>query len=301
VSAFDYVTVGHVTVDVLEGSGAAGAGRELAGGGEPRADSGEPTGDGERRAGGGAFYSALQAARLGLRALILTQGRAVELEELLAPYAHELELHVLPARETTTLATHGMGGERRQRLRAWAGPMRERLRVDTEILHLAAVARETPVRWDGQAAFVGMTPQGLMRSWDDGGAITLAELDVHTLPRQLDAAVVSERERPYCADVLARARNGGACTLAVTAAGAPTTLHLADGASAQVPALRVAHARDDLGAGDVFAATFFIALHDGCTPLQAARRGNAAAALRVAGVGAQAVADAAAIARRLSR
>ena len=45
---FDYTTVGHVTADVLA--------------------------DGARRAGGSAFYSALQAARLGRRALIITQG-----------------------------------------------------------------------------------------------------------------------------------------------------------------------------------------------------------------------------------
>ena len=46
---FDYTTVGHVTIDVLD--------------------------DGSRRAGGTAFYSALQAARLGRRALIVTRGR----------------------------------------------------------------------------------------------------------------------------------------------------------------------------------------------------------------------------------
>jgi sugar/nucleoside kinase (ribokinase family) len=43
--------------------------------------------------------------------------------------------------------------------------------------------------------------------------------------------------------------------------------------------------RDDLGAGDVFAAAFFIALADGCSPLEAASFGNAAAAVRVAGAG----------------
>ena len=45
---YDYTTVGHVTVDVM--------------------------GDGSRRPGGSAFYSALQAARLGARTLIVTQG-----------------------------------------------------------------------------------------------------------------------------------------------------------------------------------------------------------------------------------
>jgi len=80
---FDYAAVGHVTVDVLA--------------------------DGTRRAGGTALYSALQASRLGLRTVIVTQGVAGEIEELLAPYADELELRVLPARATTTLETAGSG------------------------------------------------------------------------------------------------------------------------------------------------------------------------------------------------
>ncbi|MCW3069750.1 MAG: hypothetical protein JWL67_2375, partial [Solirubrobacterales bacterium] len=66
---FDYTTLGHVTVDVLE--------------------------DGSRQPGGTAFYSALQAARLGRRTQILTRGRAEELEALLEPYRSELEVTVL--------------------------------------------------------------------------------------------------------------------------------------------------------------------------------------------------------------
>src|SRR5437764_15067501 len=92
---FDYTTLGHVTVDLVA--------------------------DGSRRPGGGAFYSALQAARLGLRAQIVTQGSPSEIEELLAPFAAELELQVRPALHTTTLATSGRGDGRRQRLLAVAG------------------------------------------------------------------------------------------------------------------------------------------------------------------------------------
>src|ERR1700759_307955 len=92
-----YVAVGHVTVDVLP--------------------------DGRRRPGGTALYSALQAARLGLEATIVTRGREDERRELLAPFAGELELIVEPAPVTTTLQTTGSGEQRRQRMLAWAGPM----------------------------------------------------------------------------------------------------------------------------------------------------------------------------------
>ena len=111
-------TVGHVTVDVIAA-------------------------EHSRRPGGGAFYSALQAARLGLRTLILTQGAPPEIEALLEPYRDELGLHILPAPATTTFETSWPGGQRHQRVLAWAGPIAGPIEVDTRILHFAPVARET--------------------------------------------------------------------------------------------------------------------------------------------------------------
>ena len=94
---FDYTTIGHVTIDVLA--------------------------DGSRRAGGAAFYSALQAARLGQRTRIITQGVPAEIEALLEPYRDEFELEIIAAAQTTTLDTRGEGSGRTQRLLAWAGPI----------------------------------------------------------------------------------------------------------------------------------------------------------------------------------
>lgn len=271
---FDYVAVGHVTVDLL------GA-------------------DGTRRPGGGAFYSALQASRLGQRTLIVTKGVPEEVQELLAPYRGELEVHVLPAEHTTTLATTGMGAQRRQRVLAWAGAIDEPLDVDTSILHLASVARETPAGWQGRAEFVGITPQGLVRSWDQSGDISLGPIDRGALPSRFDAAVLSEAELLCCQSLTAKATDRA--VIAVTAGSQPTLVHLSDGTVQAVPAPAVEHPRDDLGAGDVFAAAFFVALHDGCSPLDAAACGNAAAAVRIAGEGPQAIGDAVAIAEAQRR
>lgn len=267
---FDYTTIGHVTCDVLE--------------------------DGTRRPGGGAFYSALQAARLGQRTLIITQGNPEELDELLTPYRSELEVKVLPAEHTTTLATSGRGTQRRQRVLAWAGPIVETLEVDTAILHLAAVARETPTRWSGKADFVGLTPQGLAREWREDGEVSLAPPDPRMLPQRAAALVISDRERDSCEELIA-----GAKIVAVTAGAQPTEVRLADGPIEHVPVSTSGEPRDDLGAGDVFAAAFFIALHDGKAPADAAAYGNAAAAVRIAGVGAQAIGDTATIARASAR
>lgn len=278
---YDYTTVGHVTIDVL--------------------------GDGSRQPGGAAFYSALQAARLGLAVQIVTRGVEREIQEALAPYGEELHLHVQPARHTTTLQTSGSGSERVQRVLAWAGPIREGLLVDTSILHLAPVARENPSSWRGQAAFVGLTPQGLVREWSGPrGQIRIATpigLDARTamlVAEQCNAIVVSEHERASCASLIEVASVAGA-VVAVTAGELPTTIirpPRREEVSLDVPAVELP--RDDLGAGDVFAAAFFVALADGRDALEAARFANAAAAVRVSGVGAGAIGGLVEIEARLS-
>jgi 1D-myo-inositol 3-kinase len=261
---YDYTTVGHVTIDVL--------------------------GDGSRQAGGTAFYSALQASRLGLRALIITRGREQEIEQALAPYRQELHLQVLSARHTTTLQTSGYGAERVQRMLAWAGPIAQDLALDTSILHLAPIARESPTRWRGKATFIGLTPQGLVRDWSGPrkqirtaplthaaarGAMTVAE--------QCHALVISEHERASCAQLIARA-SAARALVAVTAGQRPNTIiQPSGGAEVKLHVPPVDAPLNDLGAGDVFAAAFFIALANRRYPLDAARFANAAAAVRVSG------------------
>ena len=181
---FDYTTVGHVTVDVLA--------------------------DGSRRTGGSAFYSALQAARLGLRTLIITRGAAGEIEELIAPYLASSSWRSWPAERTTTLETAGEGHARSQRVLAWAGPMPEDLVLDTAILHLAPVARETPQRWRGRAGFVGLTPQGLVRRFSQSDPVfSLAALHgaaARSLAARCDALVLASVERESCAELISAAR-----------------------------------------------------------------------------------------------
>jgi hypothetical protein len=263
VSDYDYVAVGHVTCDLLT-------------------DGGEEI----RQPGGTAFYSALQAARLGLRTLIVTQGVPAQIEELLAPYREELELHVIAAARTTTLSTDGVGATRSQQMLSWAGPIVEPPAIDTRILHWAPIAKETPVSWEGKAGFVGLTAQGLVREWPDG-EIRSAKLDSAVLPDRFDVAVISEHERYACDALFATAHAFGAC-VAVTACSAATTLH-SRGEALKSPAAHVPDVRDELGAGDVFAAAFFVALAEGREPLAAAAFANTAAAVRIAGQGPAAI------------
>ena len=174
--------------------------------------------------------------------------------------------------------------------------------VDTEILHLAAVARETPASWHGRAGFVGLTPQGLLRDWDADGRLELAKRAAIPLPERLDAVVISDLElgawqalATAARDARRGARAGSharshAPLLAVTAGPGPTTILLAGGETVQIPTPTITRPLDDLGAGDVFAAVLFISLRDGLAPAAAAARAGAAAALRVEGRGPGAVA-----------
>jgi sugar/nucleoside kinase (ribokinase family) len=292
---FDYTTLGHVTIDIFA--------------------------DGSRQPGGTAFYSALQAARLGRRARIVTRGRPSELKELLEPYLAELELTILAAPHTTTLQTSGSGAARRQRMMAWAGPLAQDIAVDSAILHLAPVARETPTRWHGHQAFVGLTPQGLVRRWSGAGGVIslLARPDEGSDDAQAtgeppppgrgvaealagadgyDAIVVSDEERACCEELIAAATRGGAVA-AITAGPRPTTILLPDGRALQSPVASIQETRTDLGAGDVFAAAFFVSLAEGSTPDQAAAFANAAATVRMQGAGADAIGRRTAIEERL--
>jgi sugar/nucleoside kinase (ribokinase family) len=274
----DYTTVGHVTVDVLD--------------------------DGTRRVGGSAFYAALQAARLGARARVLTRGVESELEELLAPFAAEIELEVQPAPQTTTLLTSGSGPGRRQQVLAWAGAIDPPRELDTAILHLAPVARETPAGWSGQADFVGLTPQGLLRAWGPDGAVSLAppsedRAALAEVARGCHALVLNEQERAYAGALLDAARDAGA-TVAVTAGERPGTILLADGGELMLEPAAIETPRQDLGAGDVFAAAFFIALSAGEGPLGAGAFGAAAAAVHMGGSGATDIGDRDAVQARLS-
>jgi sugar/nucleoside kinase (ribokinase family) len=279
---FDYTAVGHVTIDILE--------------------------DGTRRVGGSAFYAGLQAARLGMRTLVVTQGRRSEIEPAIEAYRDELELHVNPAADTTTLETLAPGERRRQRLLAWAGPIALDSALDTAILHLAPIARETPAQWRGDAGFVGVTAQGLIRHWPArGGEISHVELSPQQLPDRSDAVVLNETERRSCRWLLARPAaaepRGEAhhrALVAITAGPRAVELHLPDGSllgvDAPVPPTPV---RDDVGAGDVFAAALFVALHEGKAPKRAALFAHAAAGLRVAGIGPAAIASRSVIESRL--
>jgi sugar/nucleoside kinase (ribokinase family) len=264
----DYVVVGHVSRDLLVPAGT-------------------------EQAGGTAFYSGLQAARLGLRTLIVTAGVPGELDRLLAPWRAEFDVLVQPAAETTSFEASGTGFDRTLRLRSWAGPIATPAEeLDTAILHLAPVARETRAfdEAGAGAGFVGITPQGLIRRWGADGEIAHLPLGADELPQRLHALVISATELAACGVAMDAAVERGAIA-SITAGEGGAEVITPEGVE-RAPALRVVEPSDDLGAGDVYATAFFAALASGTRPRVAMQRGQAASFHKLSAPGPAAVAGA---------
>lgn len=275
----DYLAIGHVTLDR------------------------QP--DGAALPGGTVLYAALQAARLGLRAGIVTAGRASDLDPLLAPYRAELTVHLAPAPATTTFTNVGLGAARRQTVHAWAGAVEAGALpsgvTGARIVHLAPVAREivpSILAHLPTGRLLGATPQGWLRRWDADGVVRPVPLDLpDALLARLDVLVLSETEQAQAEAAIAAVRARGGI-VAVTRGAAGCLVH-APGASFTAPALPVTIV-DDTGAGDVFAAAFFVALAEGRDVRHAARFANAAAGLSIRGRGVTGIATREAVERACS-
>jgi sugar/nucleoside kinase (ribokinase family) len=149
------------------------------------------------------------------------------------------------------------------------------------IVHLGPVARECdPALVDAFGdAFVGVTPQGWMRRWDQGGHVTRGPWDeAEAVLSRADAVVLSEEDVEGDEDLVthyaARTR-----LLVLTRGAAGCTVYAA-GQARSFPA-PVVRAVDATGAGDIFAAAFFVRLERSGDPWAAARLANCVAARSV--------------------
>lgn len=280
----DYVAIGHVTVDLDPQTGAP-------------------------RLGGTALYAALTAARFGLAAAVLTRGDytsyGATVEEAFMRFSREIAFIVQDAPNATFFTNRTVAGRREQTVHAWAGP------IDlsglppswrsAQIIHLAPVAQEIDPR---QAArlnpeFLGATPQGWMRQWPrTGGRVQLVPLRLPLeLVTRLDGLVVSTLEHTLARDEIEAVAPRG--LVAITRGPDGATV-IDRGRSYDVPAFPVT-VRDDVGAGDIFAAVLFLLRAQREPTLWAAKMAAAAAALRIQNEGPEAVPSRAAVGQFLNR
>ena len=257
----DYLVIGHVTHDILP--------------------------NGARVLGGTVSYAALTAAALGRAVGIVTSAGA---DANLAPLDTLATLVRRPAPATTTFENVYVNGHREQYVYTFAAPLTPEAVPQpwrqTPIVHLGPIMRECdPGLADHYAgkAFLGLTPQGWMRSSDARGhvfPVAWAEAG-HLLP--LASAVILSIEDIGGDWALAAHFAQQTRVLVVTCGWDGGTLFI-DGEPTTFPAVPVTQV-DPTGAGDIFATAFFIAMASGAQPLAATRFAACLAARSVTRVG----------------
>ncbi|MGC8855407.1 MAG: PfkB family carbohydrate kinase [Anaerolineae bacterium] len=240
----DYLVLGHLTADLT------------------------PYG---QRLGGTAAYSALTARALGLRVGVVT---AVADDVLLAAL-EGIPLIAAPSEHTTTFENIMTPHGRRQVLHQRATPLSFDLVPPAwrkaEILHLGPVAQEVPaeVPPSFSASLIGLTPQGWLRTWDENGQVQPCEWRAaETILPQVGAAVISREDVGNDEEQIEWMAHH-VRLLAVTEGAAGCVLYWhGDRRRFRAPLVEEV---DATGAGDIFAAAFFIRLYTTRDPWEAAR------------------------------
>ena len=237
------------------------------------------------RLGGTVAYSALTARALGMRAGIVTSsGPETSLEAL-----NGIPVVALPSPQSTTFENIYTEQGRVQYLRAQAA------RIDFDsipeawrsasIIHLGPLANEinSSLPKGFSPGLLGITPQGWMRTWDAEGLVSPSEWKDSGAALAQAGAVVLSREDVGGNDEVIENFAHQTSVLVVTegAAGAVLYWH-ADRRRFRAPAVKEI---DATGAGDVFAASFFVRLLTTRDPWEATRFATLVATRSVARVG----------------
>ncbi len=271
----DYLLIGHICADLQS--------------------------DGSVVLGGTALYSAITAARLGARVAILTRGvygrevAGMQVPNLDILADEGIQIVVQDTEIPTTFINVYQADRRVQTLPNWAG------RIDlrglpphwrnARVVHLGPIADEIdPRQGTGLTTeFLGVTPQGWMRDWprEKGGRVQHINLRLPgELVGRIDSAIVSIEEIAWARDTVERV---GARRLGVVTQGADGARIIAGGQRIELPGFKVP-VKDLTGAGDVFAAAFFLKASDRTVSAETAGTfANAVAALSLSDVGAQTV------------
>lgn len=221
--------------------------------------------------GGTVAYSALTARALGLRVGILTAaGSDVTLEAL-----NGIPIISIESDSSTTYENIYTETGRVQYLRAQAARLElDRVPVpwrSAPIIHLGPIANEMDsVLPDGfSPTILGLTPQGWMRQWDPDGLVSPCEWTGSESALAQAGAVVLSREDINGDDVLIEHMAQQTKILVVTegAAGAVLYWH-GDRRRFRAPTVREV---DATGAGDIFAAAFFVRYLNTRDPWEATR------------------------------
>jgi sugar/nucleoside kinase (ribokinase family) len=258
VQPVDYLAVGNIAMDIVPGG---------------------------MRLGGTVAYAALTARALGLRVGIVTScGADAQLDAL-----DGIQVVTIPAEHSTTFENIKTDTGRRQILHHRAGPLMlediPQAWRSTSIIHLAPIACELDESLAAQlsGSLIGITPQGCMRQWDENGHVTARVWENSEQALRHAGGVVFSVEDINRDLEQVEAMAHQTRVLCLTEAEAGSVLYWNDDRRRFRPP--VMEEVDSTGAGDIFAAAFFIRLFSTHDPWEAARFATQLAARSVARVG----------------
>ena len=262
----EFIAVGHVTIDHV------------------RVDNGRPE-KREKRLGGAATYAALTARHLGVNVGLVTSAGPD------FPYWERftgIHMTTIDSEHTTELEHRYLDGERHQRVHRVASAIRAEhvsglpVAEDAAVLYCPVVHEvEAPLIPLSPKGLTAVAPQGFFRQWDDTGRISTREWDGADRALERADIVCMSEEDAIVPEELAESFAGRAFVITKGSEGCRVY------AGADIftfPALP-AHEVDATSAGDVFAASFVVALRQGDSLAEAVRFATREAAAAVESIG----------------
>lgn len=245
--------------------------------------------DGTFTNGGTVTYASVIVENLGWRPVIFT---AADAKFTTPDYLTHVDWHFVSSLHTTTFKNrYDTQGHRQQTI----GPVGASITaadippdcLQADIIHLCPLAQDVDISVASACKTGQMvsTPQGWMRQWDKNGIVSLGEwTGADDLLPKLTCSVISieDIEGDWS---IAEKWAGQTNTLIVTLGDEGCTI-FHKGTRQTVPP-RPAHPIDPTGAGDVFAAAFFIRYQETGNLWQAGRFANVAASMAIERVGPQ--------------
>lgn len=241
----DYLVIGHITIDLT------------------------PQGP---KLGGTAAYSALTANALGLRTGIVTAwGGELPLGPL-----RQIPIVNYPADRSTTFENKEGENGRQQIIHHIAPNLDFYIIPDpwrqAAVVHLAPVAQEVEpnlLRYF-PTSLIGLTPQGWLRTWDKDKRVHVTEWPEASFTLQGAGAAVISKEDVNSDEARIEEMAISSRVLAVTEGQQGTRLYW-NGDVRRFRPPNIEKVADTTGAGDIFAAAFFVRLYTTRDPWEAAR------------------------------
>lgn len=254
----DYLLIGHITQDIT------------------------PKG---LRLGGTAAYSGLTAKALGLKVGLVTICKPT----LTFPELSGIEIVVHPADQTTTFQNIQTPQGRKQYIHHIAPLLKvshiPEIWRKTPIVHLGPVAQEIDPNIAGlfPDSFLGVTPQGWLRSWNSDHQVHFSKWPNSTFVLQkADAAIISVEDVLGDEDLIEEMASAVKILVVTEGASGARLYWHGDMRRFHAPDLPEV---DPTGAGDIFAASFFYQLSKTHDPWEATRFATCLAAKSVMRVG----------------